>query len=109
MWGRTRVAQEDSEEQRRDGRAVAERRAKFSDNRHARSCSAPQSVRYVMSGTRTRREREMDQRLTRPRSESSARPKKSGPSKRRTIWKTCPTYVSSASGARSRLVVLWML
>jgi hypothetical protein len=27
MWGRTRVAQEDSEEQRRDGRAVAERRA----------------------------------------------------------------------------------
>ena len=46
------------------------------------------------------------QRFTRPRSENRARPKKSGPRRRRPILSSAPGRVSSAAGDRNRLVVL---
>lgn len=48
------------------------------------------------------------QRLIRPRKDKSARPKKRGPSSRRAIATTSPPRVSSPSGARSKLTLLFM-
>jgi transposase len=46
------------------------------------------------------------QRLTRPRRDKIARPKKSGPARRKTICMTSPPAVSLAVGARNRLTLL---